>query len=109
MKKFKSYTFWISLLGAVIILINTLGSVFGFAVDELAITSIVTAVLGIFVTLGLVKKDKSKEDEKPQESTEDNLLDNSTQENLNTDISFSADKSKTSQNQQTSKDSPEEK
>ncbi len=109
MKKFKSYTFWISLLGAVIILINTLGSVFGFAVDELTITSIVTAVLGIFVTLGLVKKDKSNEDEKSQESTEDNLLDNSTQENLNTDISFSADQSKTSQNQQTSKESPEEK
>lgn len=70
MKKFNSYTFWISLLGAVIILINTLGSIFNFAVDEIAITSVVTAVLGIFVTLGLVKKDKSKTEEQSQSEQE---------------------------------------
>lgn len=70
MKKFNSYTFWISLLGAVIILINTLGSIFNFAVDEIAITSVVTAVLGIFVTLGLVKKDKSNTEEKNQNEQE---------------------------------------
>ena len=69
MKKFKSYTFWISLLGAVILLINTLGTTFGFGVDEVAITSIVTAVLGIFVTLGVIKKDKKTGD---TESTANN-------------------------------------
>lgn len=61
MKKFKTYTFWISLLGAVIVLINALGTTFGFGVDEVAITSIVTAILGVFVTLGLIKKDKTSE------------------------------------------------
>ena len=62
MKKFKNYTFWISLLGAIILLINTLGTTFGFSVDEVAITSVVTAVLGIFVTLGIIKKDKKTDE-----------------------------------------------
>lgn len=87
MKKFNSYTFWISLLGAVIILINTLGSIFNFAVDEIAITSVVTAVLGILVTLGLVKKDKSNTEEKNQseqeniEQSQQNELLNETEKN----------------------------
>lgn len=65
--KFKSYTFWLALIGAVIILINTLGTTFGFGVNEVAITSIATAVLGIFVTLGVVKKDT-----KPNQENLDN-------------------------------------
>lgn len=73
MKKFKTYTFWISLLGAVIVLINALGTTFGFGVDEVAITSIVTAILGVFVTLGLIKKDKNSENEQTnsQENSEE--------------------------------------
>lgn len=65
--KFKSYTFWLALVGAVIILINTLGTTFGFGVDEVAITSIATAVLGIFVTLGIVHKDSKNEQEKTKD------------------------------------------
>ena len=65
--KFKSYTFWLALVGAVIILINTLGTTFGFGVDEVAITSIATAVLGIFVTLGIVHKDSKSEQEKTKD------------------------------------------
>ena len=65
--KFKSYTFWLALVGAVIILINTLGTTFGFGVDEVAITSIATAVLGIFVTLGIVRKDSKNEQEKTKD------------------------------------------
>lgn len=75
--KFKSYTFWLALIGAVIILVNTLGTTFGFSVNEVAITSIATAVLGIFVTLGIVRKDNKTEqkskDKQPNEQELKNL------------------------------------
>lgn len=72
--KFKSYTFWLALIGAIIILINTLGTTFGFSVNDVAITSIATAVLGIFVTLGVVHKDSKNEHEEQQDETKDEQL-----------------------------------
>ena len=78
--KFKSYTFWLTLIGAVIILVNTLGTTFGFSVNEVAITSIATAVLGIFVTLGIVHKDSKSEQEKKQDETKDETKDEQTGE-----------------------------
>lgn len=64
--KFKSYKFWIGVIAAVIVLINTLGAVFKFSVNEVAITSIATAVLGVLVMLGFVKKDTT-----PKQTTDD--------------------------------------
>ena len=67
-EKLKSYKFWISVLAGVIVLINTIGAVFKFSVNEVAITSIATAVLGLLVILGVVKKeDKTDEDNKQVE------------------------------------------
>ena len=66
---FKNYKFWLAVLAAVIVLINALGAVFNFSVNEVAITSIATAVLGVFVALGLVSKNSKDENEntKPDE------------------------------------------
>ena len=60
---FKNYKFWLAVLAAVIVLINALGAVFNFSVNEVAITSIATAVLGVFVALGLVNKNSKEENE----------------------------------------------
>lgn len=60
-----------SLFAAVIVLINALGSTFGFAVNEIAITSIFTAVLGVFVTLGLIKKENKENEKSTQNKTDD--------------------------------------
>lgn len=69
-EKFKSYKFWISVLAGVIVLINTLGAVFKFSVNEVAITSIATAVLGLLVILGIVKKEeKSTKDEQIEQQS----------------------------------------
>lgn len=65
-----------SLFAAVIVLINALGTTFGFAVNEIAITSIFTAVLGVFVTLGLIKK------EKEHDSADENNSKNQNAQNL---------------------------
>ena len=71
MKKLNNYKFWMSLFAAVIVLINALGSTFGFAVNETAITSIFTAVLGVFVTLGLIKKENKENEKSTQNKTDD--------------------------------------
>lgn len=71
---FKSYKFWIALLAAIIVLINALGATFGFTVNEVAITSIATAVLGVFVTLGFVKKDTEEENKDNINSSEQSDL-----------------------------------
>lgn len=83
MKKLNNYKFWMSLFAAVIVLINALGSAFGFAVNEIAITSIFTAVLGVFVTLGLIKKE-NKESEKTSQNSDDNSTKNN-EDSLKTD------------------------
>ena len=80
MKKLNNYKFWMSLFAAVIVLINALGSTFGFAVNEIAITSIFTAVLGVFVTLGLIKKETKENEKSTQNMTDDKT--NGENENL---------------------------
>lgn len=83
--KFKSYSFWMSLTGAVILMINTLGESFGFSVNETAVNAIVNSVCGVLVVLGIIimpKKDATTEELKPEEKEIDNLTtDNDNKEN----------------------------
>lgn len=64
LKNFKSYAFILSLTGSVIVMLNAFGDVFNFTVNEVAITSIVTGILGVLVSLGVVVKDTKTKDEK---------------------------------------------
>lgn len=63
-KKFRSYAFIMSLTASIVAMLNAFGSVFNFSVDGVVISSIVTAVLGVLVTLGLVVKDNDEIDNK---------------------------------------------
>ena len=58
-EKFKSYSFWMSVTGAVILVLNNLGKVFGFTVDNQAITSIIDSVCGMLVVFGILTMPKS--------------------------------------------------
>ena len=78
-KNFKNYGFVMGVAVAVIGALVAVGNVVGFKVDDIAITSIFTAVLGVLVALGLIEKPDEKENQ------DDNLLNNSTnQSNLTT-------------------------
>ena len=52
--KLKSYSFWVSLASAILLLIQTIGRPLGLVIDESTYTSIVNSVLGIFVVLGII-------------------------------------------------------
>ncbi|MGN1213213.1 MAG: hypothetical protein ACI4TZ_04140 [Christensenellales bacterium] len=57
---FKNYSFWISVTGAVLLLLNNLGKVFGFSVNNEAVYSIVDGVCGVLVVFGILTMNKSK-------------------------------------------------
>ncbi len=51
---FKNYSFWVSLSGAVVVLIETIGRAVGFIADGKLINDIIMAVAGLLVVLGVV-------------------------------------------------------
>jgi len=65
--KLKSYSFWVSLASAMLLLMQTIGRPLGLVIDESTYMSIVNSVLGVFVVLGIVSHPAQ------------NLLKNSTQ------------------------------
>ncbi|MDE6583612.1 MAG: hypothetical protein K2K31_03085 [Clostridia bacterium] len=58
-KKFKSYNFWISFSGVLIIALNAFGKIFGFSIENQGIEECVLSVAGVLVVLGIVVKDDS--------------------------------------------------
>ncbi len=52
--KIKSYSFWVSLASAILLLVQTIGRPLGLVIDESTYMSIVNSVLGVFVVLGIV-------------------------------------------------------
>ena len=67
--KFKSSAFWLSLTAGLIVLLNSLGSALNFSVNEVAITSVATSVIGILITIGVLSKDKSSKTQNTVENT----------------------------------------
>lgn len=63
MKIFKSYGFWTALAGAVVILINALGDLFGFKIESKLVENVIMAVAGVLVALGVVSMGEKKEQE----------------------------------------------
>ena len=64
--KLKSYSFWISVAGAVGIVINNIGKFFGFSFDSVVLTEIVDSVCGVLILFGIItisKSDTSKKDD----------------------------------------------
>ncbi|MBR4270605.1 MAG: hypothetical protein IKQ31_02895 [Clostridia bacterium] len=62
-QKFNSYSFWVSLSSAMLILIQAIGTPAGLEISEEIYMSVVNSVLGVFVLLGIVPKPTSKTEE----------------------------------------------
>ena len=78
LKKMKSYSFWISLTGALIIFINCLGNIFGFKIENTVIENVIMSFAGILVVFGVVTKDNNNENEEEnieEEETFDEEID----------------------------------
>ena len=52
--KMKSYSFWISICGAVIVLVSVVGQICGWNVDEKIMTEVLSAVCMVLVVMGII-------------------------------------------------------
>ena len=64
-KRFKSYSFWTALAGAVVVFLNALGDCFGFSIDNDLVSGLIMAFAGLLVVLGVVTMPKSSENSQP--------------------------------------------
>ena len=101
--KLKSYSFWISVAGAVGIVINNIGKFFGFSFDSVVLTEIVDSVCGVLILFGIItisKSDTSKKDDAKKTEDEIVLNSNQTETNIeNSNLKPSKNKTKKSANE----------
>lgn len=77
-EKMKTYSFWVSFSGAVVVLATALSKAFGFSVENQAIEDVIMSIAGVLVVLGIVampieeKKEKKDEDEVDRNDKEEN-------------------------------------
>ena len=69
--KIKSYGFWTALAGAVVVLVNALGQVFGFSVDNEIITNVIMSIAGVLVVLGVVTMPKGEDGNQQEGESEE--------------------------------------
>lgn len=69
-EKIKSYGFWVSLSGAVVVLVETIGKAVGFIPNGEIISNIIMGIAGILVVFGVVSM-PPKESEKKTETNPD--------------------------------------
>lgn len=87
--RFKSYSFWTALAGAVVVLLNALGDCFGFSVDNDLVKGLIMAVAGVLVVLGIVTM-PNNDDSTGQDKVEENK-DEETTDDKNEDSNKTSD------------------
>lgn len=53
-KRFKTYSFWVSLSGAIVVFVEAIGRIIGFIPNAELINNIVMSIAGILVVFGVV-------------------------------------------------------
>ena len=71
-KRFSKYSFWVSLSGAIVILLNAFGKAFGFSIDNKVVEDCIMAIAGVLVVLGVVGGVAGKTGENKNENDEEN-------------------------------------
>ena len=71
--KIKSYSFWVSLTSAIILILKILGTRFGFVVDETMVSDLFTALCSILVLLGIIVPPQNISNISPKTTNINNL------------------------------------
>ncbi len=61
MKKYQTTGFWISLTGAVLLVLQNLGEAFGFKINSNLVNTIVSSICGVLVVVGVLIPTKTTE------------------------------------------------
>lgn len=84
-KKFRSYNFWISFSGVLIIALNAFGKIFGFSIENQAVEECILSFAGVLVVLGIVVKDDTKKDVENKEENLEEIEENFDESDKNED------------------------
>ena len=82
--RFKSYSFWTALAGAVVVFLNALGDCFGFSVDNDLVKGLIMAFAGLLVVFGIVtmpENNQNSESDADINENEENNTENSDEDN----------------------------
>ena len=71
-EKMKSYSFWVSLTSAVVLVVKLIGQKYGLVIDDGFISDLVTSLCGILVILGIIVLPAKKDNK--EEKTKTNLI-----------------------------------
>lgn len=63
-ERMKSYSFWVSFSGALIIFINCLGRIFNFQIENEIVEDVIMSIAGLLVVLGFVTKETKDNEDK---------------------------------------------
>ena len=68
----KTYSFWTTLAGAIVVLVQVLGRIFNFIVPNDLVHDLITAIAGVLVALGIVTMPKADNKGAVSEDKEEN-------------------------------------
>ena len=69
----KTYSFWTTLAGAIVVLVQVLGRIFNFIVPNDLVHDLITAIAGVLVALGIVTMPRASKDVSSRGREEENL------------------------------------
>lgn len=86
MNKLKTTGFWISLTGAVILVLQVIGGAFGFKINSELINNLVSSICGVLVIVGVLipSKQENNKINFPTDSSDENLNSSNQQEKTET-------------------------
>ena len=76
--KMKNYSFWVSFSGALIILLNAFGRIFGWQIENQIVEDCIMSIAGILVVFGIVTMDNGGDG---GQTTDENEEKDQTEEN----------------------------
>ena len=89
-EKVKSYSFWVSLSSAIILILKVIGTQFGFSIDATLASDLITSLCSILVVLGIIVTPTSKSakliDEQTTEKTSMNLKTSNKETNFQSEV-----------------------
>ena len=91
-KKMKSYSFWVALSSAIVVLLNALGRAFGFSIPNQVVEDVILAIASLLVVLGVVnmntknKGDDAEQEQAQQEENEGESREENEDEQVNKNI-----------------------